>query len=130
MEMSGAWQTERACLFHSSYRIAERMDCEMAIKEWIKGDTKNRIKIPKHYQVVIYNDDFTPMDFVVKVLMQVFDKEEQEATAIMMRIPQGYCQHQGRGSDADGASGGIPSQGGGSLRPLKLAQVYENDGQR
>ena len=89
MEMSGAWQTERACLFHSSYMIAERMDCEMAIKEWIKGDTKNRIKIPKHYKVVIYNDDFTPMDFVVKVLMQVFDKEEQEATAIMMSIHTG-----------------------------------------
>ena len=65
------------------------MDCDMAIKEWIKGETKNRVKFPKHYQVLIYNDDFTPMDFVVKVLMQVFDKEEQEATALMMSIHTG-----------------------------------------
>ena len=40
------------------------MDCDMAIKEWIKGETKNRVKFPNHYQDLIYNDDFTPMEFV------------------------------------------------------------------
>ena len=40
----------------------------MAVKESVRGQTNSRIKIPKQYQVLIYNDDFTPMDFVVRVL--------------------------------------------------------------
>ena len=61
----------------------------MAIKGNMKEQTRSRVKVPRSYRVLIYNDDFTPMDFVVKVLMQVFDKEEQEATAIMMSIHTG-----------------------------------------
>ena len=49
----------------------------MAIKEELKEQINVRVKMPRQYQVLIYNDDFTPMDCVVKVLMQVFDKEEQ-----------------------------------------------------
>ena len=48
----------------------------MAIKEQVKEQAKSKVKVPKQYQVLIYNDDFTPMDFVVEVLMVVFDKEE------------------------------------------------------
>ena len=87
------------------------MDCDMAIKEWIKGETKNRVKFPKHYQVLIYNDDFTPMDFVVKVLMQVFDKEEQEATALMMSIHTG----------SSAVAGGYPKD----IAHTKAAQVMQ-----
>ena len=42
----------------------------MAIKEEIKEQINIRVKMPRQYQVLIYNDDFTPMDFVVEVLMQ------------------------------------------------------------
>lgn len=45
-----------------------------------------RIERPKMYQVVMYNDDFTPFDFVVAVLMQFFNKGMDEATAIMMQV--------------------------------------------
>lgn len=41
---------------------------------------------PKHYKVIIYNDDFTTMDFVVKVLVEVFYKPLSEATAIMLAV--------------------------------------------
>ena len=44
------------------------------------------IKEPKRYKVIIYNDDFTTMDFVVMVLKQVFFKSEEEANALMLRV--------------------------------------------
>ncbi len=61
----------------------------MAVKEGIKGQTKSQVRVPRQYQVLIYNDDFTPMDFVVEVLIQIFDKEEEEAVALMMNIHTG-----------------------------------------
>ncbi|MDO5549590.1 MAG: ATP-dependent Clp protease adaptor ClpS, partial [Lachnospiraceae bacterium] len=48
----------------------------MAAKERVREQTRQQIKVPRQYQVLIYNDDFTPMDFVVEVLKQIFDKEE------------------------------------------------------
>ena len=51
--------------------------------------TKTKLKEPGRYWVVMYNDDFTPMDFVVDILMSVFHKTEQEAVRIMMRIHRG-----------------------------------------
>jgi ATP-dependent Clp protease adaptor protein ClpS len=49
-------------------------------------ETKIEVTIPKLYSVVLYNDDFTPMEFVVAVLMRVFNKSEDEAEAIMLDI--------------------------------------------
>lgn len=57
----------------------------------VKEQTKSRVKLPRQYQVLIYNDDFTPMDFVVEVLMQIFEKEEQAAVALMMSVHTGSC---------------------------------------
>ncbi len=53
---------------------------------------KPRIKKPPMYEVVLLNDDFTPMDFVVDVLCQLFHKSESEATRIMLAV-----HHEGRG---------------------------------
>ncbi len=61
----------------------------MAAKENVKEQTKSKIKIPRQYQVLIYNDDFTPMDFVVDVLMQIFDKDAQTATMLMLSVHEG-----------------------------------------
>ncbi len=61
----------------------------MAIKEELKEQINVRVKMPRQYQVLIYNDDFTPMDFVVEVLMGIFDKEEPAAVALMMSIHKG-----------------------------------------
>lgn len=61
----------------------------MATKESVKERTKSRVKIPRQYQVLLYNDDFTPMDFVVEVLIQIFDKDEKTAVALMMSIHKG-----------------------------------------
>lgn len=61
----------------------------MAIKEELKEQINVRVKMPRQYQVLIYNDDFTPMDFVVEVLMGIFDKEDPAAVALMMSIHKG-----------------------------------------
>ncbi len=47
---------------------------------------------PRMYQVVLLNDDFTPMEFVVGVLQKFFGKGREQATQIMLRV-----HHDGRG---------------------------------
>lgn len=44
------------------------------------------LKEPQQYQVIMHNDDFTTMDFVVEVLKSVFGKEPAEALALMLAI--------------------------------------------
>ena len=45
-----------------------------------------RVKPPQMYQVVMLNDDFTPMEFVVIVLQEFFSKDREAATQIMLKI--------------------------------------------
>ena len=49
---------------------------------------KDREKLgrPKKYKVVFYNDDYTPMNLVTLILMEVFNKGKQEAESIMMNV--------------------------------------------
>jgi len=44
------------------------------------------LREPRRYKVTIYNDDFTEMDFVVKVLVEVFFKPHDEAVTLMMDV--------------------------------------------
>ena len=45
-----------------------------------------RLNEPRRYKVIIYNDDFTTMEFVVLILVQVFLKSEEEAQALMLQV--------------------------------------------
>lgn len=45
-----------------------------------------RTKPPAPYQVVMLNDDYTPMEFVVHVLERFFSKNREEATQIMLHV--------------------------------------------
>ena len=47
---------------------------------------KERLKKPDMYRVVMLNDDFTPMNFVVDVVCKIFKKTEAEATEIMLSV--------------------------------------------
>ncbi|DAB32881.1 MAG: ATP-dependent Clp protease adaptor protein ClpS [Sulfurospirillum sp.] len=44
------------------------------------------LKTPKMYRVLLLNDDYTSMEFVIQVLMVIFHKNEQEAYEIMMKV--------------------------------------------
>lgn len=58
----------------------------MATKSAYKEKTINKLKEPRRYNVVMYNDDFTTMEFVVEVLVDIFNKDEAEAELIMMSV--------------------------------------------
>ncbi|MFO0576042.1 MAG: ATP-dependent Clp protease adapter ClpS [Polyangia bacterium] len=47
-----------------------------------------KLKPPQMYKVLLHNDDYTAMDFVVMVLMTVFNHSESSATRIMLHIHQ------------------------------------------
>ena len=49
-------------------------------------DAKPKLKKPPLYKVILLNDDFTPMDFVIEILMDFFAMSEQKATQVMLQI--------------------------------------------
>ena len=48
--------------------------------------SRQNLKSPKRFEVILLNDDYTSMDFVVEVLRRFFNKEFQTAEAIMLKI--------------------------------------------
>jgi len=49
-------------------------------------ESKPKTKKPSMYKVLMLNDDYTPMEFVVHVLEQFFGKNREEATRIMLHV--------------------------------------------
>tara|TARA_B100001971_G_C17714697_1_gene298198 strand:- start:104 stop:439 length:336 start_codon:yes stop_codon:yes gene_type:complete len=57
-------------------------------------ENKPTTKKPSMYKVILLNDDYTPMEFVVYVLQKCFNKNQEEATQIMLHVHQkgiGIC---------------------------------------
>lgn len=48
--------------------------------------TETKIELPKKYKVLLHNDDYTTMEFVIHVLEKFFNKSPVEAQAIMMEV--------------------------------------------
>jgi len=55
-------------------KVNEEVEVDLVLKE------------PEMYRVLLHNDDYTSMDFVVEILMKIFHKNYQEAEMIMIRI--------------------------------------------
>ena len=63
---------------------------EHSIEGILDADTsvEEEVAEPSMYRVFLLNDDFTPMEFVVLVLMKVFGKNEATATQLMLEVHQ------------------------------------------
>ena len=57
---------------------------ERVVEESVESD----LAPPSMYKVLLNNDDYTPMDFVVEVLKKFFKKNEQQARDLMMMVHQ------------------------------------------
>ncbi len=65
-------------------RKAPRRD--LGIKVRIITESDSRVKHPSMYRVVLLNDDFTPMEFVIQILQNIFNKSYEEAQKIMLHV--------------------------------------------
>ncbi len=61
--------------------VIERKESKLRIQE-----VKPELKQPPMYQVVMHNDDFTPMEFVVAVLETFFCMDRAQATQVMYQV--------------------------------------------
>jgi ATP-dependent Clp protease adaptor protein ClpS len=57
-----------------------------ALEEEIISETRDEIDEPSMYKVLLHNDDYTTMEFVVEILMIVFKKSPEEAVKIMLNV--------------------------------------------
>lgn len=70
----------------SRFDIESDRDEEFAVEE------RPKTQRPRRFKVLLHNDDYTTMDFVVQVLIEHFHKSEAEATYVMLQI-----HHKGSG---------------------------------
>lgn len=66
----------------------------MATRVHAELENETEIRLPRLYKVVLLNDDFTSMEFVVRVLMELFHHTQEKAMEIMLHIHEkgrGVC---------------------------------------
>ena len=84
-------------IFDLPIQVSSGLDEEHEIDRDIGTITKEKepeLKKPPLYKVVLINDDYTPMEFVVFILEQFFNKSPEQATRIMLHVHQkgvGVC---------------------------------------
>ena len=69
--------------------VLEEFDNNRQDNELQRGlllDSQPKTKKPSMYNVLLLNDDYTPMEFVIMVLEKVFNKKQEEATQIMLHV--------------------------------------------
>ena len=68
--------------------MAERKqgDQDTGVRSAVVTQTKPKTQKPSMYRVLILNDDYTPMEFVVSILQAFFNKDAQEAMQIMLQV--------------------------------------------
>lgn len=61
-------------------------DSDGSTERGVATKTRPKTQKPSMYRVLLMNDDYTPMEFVVSILMKIFNKSADEATTIMLAV--------------------------------------------
>jgi ATP-dependent Clp protease adaptor protein ClpS len=86
--------------FYTEILVSAQMDMnnkpedENDTERGVATKVRPKTKKPSQYRVLLMNDDYTPMEFVVGVLIGIFKKTQEEATKIMLNVHQngiGVC---------------------------------------
>jgi len=56
------------------------------VEEKVTSETKDEVREPSMFRVLLHNDDYTTMEFVVEILIIVFNKSPEEAVEIMLNV--------------------------------------------
>ena len=59
---------------------------DIAIEERVREKGEEKTERPKRFRVILHNDDYTPMDFVVWILSSIFHKPLSEAVELMLKV--------------------------------------------
>ncbi|MDC9598274.1 ATP-dependent Clp protease adapter ClpS [Xenorhabdus anantnagensis] len=60
----------------------------LKVEEFIRDEAKQKLQPPSMYKVILNNDDYTPMEFVVDVLQKFFSYDVERATQLMLDVHQ------------------------------------------
>jgi len=63
-------------------------DDDRGTERGVATKTRAKTKKPSMYRVLLMNDDYTPMEFVVSILIGIFNKTPEEATRVMLNVHQ------------------------------------------
>jgi len=56
------------------------------VEEKVTSETKDEVREPSMFRVLLHNDDYTTMEFVVEILIIVFNKSPEESVEIMLNV--------------------------------------------
>ena len=66
--------------------MTEKNNNQMQTNELVIEELSEKVKQPSLYRVLLINDDYTPMEFVVEVLVNVFAMDKSSATRVMLDV--------------------------------------------
>ena len=56
------------------------------VEEEVISESKDEVREPSMFRVLLHNDDYTTMEFVVEILITVFNKSPEEAVEVMLNV--------------------------------------------
>lgn len=74
--------------------MSQERNSENLFEGQLESQNDSRISEPRLYRVILHNDHYTTMEFVIEVLIKIFHKPAAEATRIMLEVHkkgQGVC---------------------------------------
>ncbi|MBE0368457.1 ATP-dependent Clp protease adapter ClpS [Pseudoalteromonas sp. MMG013] len=59
---------------------------DSGVIDTVRESEKQKLSPPRKYKVILNNDDYTPMDFVIEILVTFFNMDSERATDVMLQI--------------------------------------------